>query len=215
MSEEVTSHLAPPKVSASRWPAPVASSPLWLQPPPRLRLLHHLSWAASDDTRTQHNHNKPGAGDKTCSRRYLAFFKWFNSCLSVQKIYLWWVYLAWVLKVPANTTCKVHALTFKLRLNFTLLIIDRGQLEILQYLYWGNLSRLDANWWKYCEEISNDMSFSGSGAEELRSMTVRPPGLQTHTWVSPESSISKVRFLVILHRHLPMPRRVLLERCKL
>ena len=42
-----------------------------------------------------------------------------------------------VLKVPANTTCKVHALTFKLRLNFTLLIIDRGQLEILQYLYWG------------------------------------------------------------------------------
>ena len=51
------------------------------------------------------------------------------------------------------------------------------------------------------------MSFSGSGAEELRSMTVCPPGLQTHTWVSPESSISKVRFLVILHRHLP--RRVL------
>ena len=57
------------------------------------------------------------------------------------------------------------------------------------------------------------MSFSGSGAEELRSMTVRPPGLQTHTWVSPESSISKVRFLVILHRHLP--RRVLFQRCKL
>ena len=57
------------------------------------------------------------------------------------------------------------------------------------------------------------MSFSGSGAEELGSMTVRPPGLQTHTWVSPESSISKVRFLVILHRHLP--RRVLFQRCKL